>query len=317
MSFRIIYYAAQNNLPTGGNKVVYRHVDLLAKSGLDAWIYHPTDGFCYSGIVEHPRILSPSTFISRQSDIFVLPEDAGPGILSLLPGIRKIVFNQNAYYTFNHYQLFQDASSIYNHNDIIGALVVSQDSESYLRYAFPRLHVERVILSINPSVFKYVPWQQKKRQICFMTRKNTDDLIQVLNIVSPRLSPHGWIFVPIQGLSEIDVARIMGESMLFLSFNHPEGLSLSNLEALACGCYLIGYSGRAGREYFPFTSSIEVEVGDIVSFCKQVEVFASQVAFAEKFIPSLTKESSEYVLSCYSSELEKQSVLQSIKNFLV
>ena len=57
-----------------------------------------------------------------------------------------------------------------------------------------------------------------------------------------------------------------------MSFGHPEGLSLSNLEALACGCKVIGYSGRAGKEYFSHTDSDEITFGDIIA-CQAVELF--------------------------------------------
>lgn len=316
MSPRIIYYSAQNHQPTGGNKVVYRHVDLLANSGFDAWVYHPSDGFCYSGIVDNPRVISHSAFTLNKIDVFVLPEDAGPGLVSFAPGVRKIIFNQNAYYTFYHYHLFQGASSVYENDEIIGAIVVSKDSENYLKFAFPGLQVERITLAIDTSIFKYVHWSRKRRQICFMTRKNQDDLIQVLNILSGRPSLQSWKFIPIQGLAESEVARIMGESMLFLSFNHPEGLSLSNLEALACGCYLIGYSGRAGKEYFSSTTSIEIDVGDIIGFCQAVEVFLAQVSLRNCNLQYATQKSSEYVKSFYSCDFEEQSVVKVINKFL-
>ncbi len=94
MTARLFYYCGANAHPTGGNKVIYRHVDLLAKAGFDAWVYHPIDGFAYPGLVSHPRIVTPASIVARRCDLFVLPEDAGPGMASFAPGMRKLIFNQ-------------------------------------------------------------------------------------------------------------------------------------------------------------------------------------------------------------------------------
>ena len=90
------------------------------------------------------------------------------------------------------------------------------------------------------ETFAFVPWDQKRNQIAFLTHKNTSDLAQVLKILSLRGRLKGWELVPIEGLDEAGVATVLGQSRLFLSFGHQEGLCLSNLEALACWCRLIG-----------------------------------------------------------------------------
>ena len=108
----------------------------------------------------------------------------------------------------------------------------------------------------------------------------------------------------------------MGESRLFLAFGHPEGLSLSNLEALACGCRIIGYSGRAGREYFDPTSSIEIEVGDILGFCEAVDDFIAQSEFNEAEDALIAQKASNFVRQVYSGACEQESVVSAMHRFL-
>ena len=316
MTVRLFYYCGENPQPTGGNKIVYRHVDLLAQAGFDAWVYHPTDHFAYSGLVDQPRIVGPSTIVARRCDLFVLPEDAGPGMAVFASGMRKLIFNQNSYYTFRHFGLDPQVLPPYCCSDVIGALVVSEDNRRYLQYAFPNLKCERLILSLNFDLFRFVPWGEKRRQIAYMTRKNEDDVAQVVKILASRARLSGWHLVPIQGLSEREVARVMGESRLFLAFGHPEGLSLSNLEALACGCRIIGYSGRAGREYFDPTSSIEIEVGDILGFCEAVEDFIAQSEFNEAEDALIAQKASNFVRQVYSGACEQESVVSAMHRFL-
>ncbi len=316
MKIRIFYYCGANVQPTGGNKIIYRHVELLAQAGIDAWVYHPVDGFVYSGLVQTPRVVAPSTIEARRCDVFVLPEDGGPGMSTFAPGMRKLIFNQNSYYTFRNFGLGADTFPPYGHPDVMGALVVSEDSRRYLDYAFAGLACKRLVLSLNYEVFVFVPWLQKRRQIAYMTRKNADDVAQVVKILSRRGLLRDWVMVPIEGVPEHEVARIMGESMLFLAFGHPEGLSLANLEALACGCRLIGYSGRAGREYFEATGSQEIEVGDVVGFCQAVEAF---VQAAEDRASSLSVEAfkaSRFVRETYSAQRERDSLLTAMGQFL-
>jgi len=231
-------------------------------------------------------------------------------------GMRKLIFNQNTYYTFRHFGLDPLVLPPYDHSDVIGALVVSEDNQRYLQYAFPNLKCERLILSLNFNVFDFVPWGEKRRQIAYMTRKNEDDVAQVVKILAGRDRLLGWQLVPIQGLSEREVARVMGESRLFLAFGHPEGLSLSNLEALACGCRLIGYSGRAGREYFDPTGSIEVEVGDILGFCKAVEDFIAHSEFNEVENAHIAQSAASFVRQAYSGASERDSVVSAMHRFL-
>ena len=313
---RLFYYCGTNAHPTGGNKVVYRHVDLLAQAGIEAWVFHPRDHFFYEGLVSRPRVVGPSSLVLHRSDLLILPEDAGPAMGTFAAGVRKLIFNQNAYYSFRYFGLQPAALPPYRNAEIIGALVVSEDSRRYLSYAFPGLICERVVLSLDYRAFNFVPWHRKRRQIAYMTRKNEGDVAQVVKILTARGGLDDWNLVPIEGLSEPDVARVMGESQLFLAFGHPEGLSLSNLEALASGCRVIGYTGRAGREYFAATGSIEIELGDIVGFCEAVEKFVSEAGSASEEHARIAAQASHFVRTTYSQERERSSLLAAISRFL-
>lgn len=149
-----------------------------------------------------------------------------------------------------------------------------------------------------------------------MTRKNKDDIAQVIKILSTRALLADWNMVPIEGLSEPEVGRIMGESRLFLAFGHPKGSSLSNLEALACGCRLIGYSGRAGRDYFKETSCIEVEVGDVIGFCEAVEEFVQKEDAIADTHASVARQAARYVSEVYSNEAERNNLVSGLRFFL-
>src|SRR5438045_8230910 len=84
---------------SGGLRMLYRHADVLNTAGYSATIVHQKPGFV-SPIAPacSPIVYSPVTIAKH--DILVLPEILGPSIASFGRGVRKVIFNQNAYYTF-------------------------------------------------------------------------------------------------------------------------------------------------------------------------------------------------------------------------
>ena len=73
---------------------------------------------------------------------------------------------------------------------------------------------------------------------------------RVINLLKFRGALAGWTVQPIDKMSPPQVAEMMRQSAFFLSFGHPEGFPIPPLEAMACGCVVVGYHGRGGREYF-------------------------------------------------------------------
>ena len=59
-----------------------------------------------------------------------------------------------------------------------------------------------------------------------MTRKNEEDFAQVVKILTAWGGLADWRLIPIEAPPEPEMARIMGESQLFLAFGDPEGLCL-------------------------------------------------------------------------------------------
>ena len=224
---------------TGGSKAVYRHVDLLVREGIPASVLHNNSSFRYPYLVESVMTYGVRDVTFSKEDLLVLPEDFGPAHLEFPEGIQKIIFCQNAYYVHAFYGLLDSRPLVHEGYGVHGCMVVSEDNKKFWQRAFPKCPVERLVLSVNYELFCCPNQNQKQKQICFMTRKNPDDVIQVVNLLSRLPSLRGWAFLPIEGLDEIGVASVMRTSSIFLSFGHPEGLSLSNLEALASGCQLI------------------------------------------------------------------------------
>jgi len=310
--------APENNSPSGGIKILYRHADVLNHAGIDAAVLHQERGFRCTWFENSTRVRYLPDLKSGKDDFLVIPEIYGPKIplLGQMPGIgsevKKVIFNQNCRYTF----LGQTRESILDsgfdmayrkRDEYIAAMVVSEDSKKYLEYVFPGIDVWRIHNSIDTGRFGYRG--NRKKQICYMPRKHEEDALQVLAILKLRNALRDFDIVPIENTNEAGVARIMQQSMFFLSFGYPEGCPLPPAEAMACGCIVVGYDGFGGREYFEEAFSYPVMVGDITGYAAMVERLIDLSYTNPDELGNKAALASEFVRNKYSPEQERQDIV--------
>ncbi len=312
----IYYFCYENASPTGGNKITYRHAELLNEMGLQAAVVHKNQNFRYTQFAHQPPVVGLKQLRLTPKDIFVLPEDLGPALNRIAPGIRKVIFNQNAYNTFRQFSPADQLLPPYLHPEFLATFVVSEDNRIYLESAFPGLKCKRLHISFRREIFQCADLAQKKRQICFMTRKNTQDVNQVLLQLHSRGLLKGWAFKAIENATELEVAQAMRESALFMAFGHPEGISLSNIEAMASGCRVVGYSGMGCREYFSPGYCQEIPFGDITTFVTEVERLAHEFEGHRSTFNATVKSAQSYATTTFSVERERADLLEAFTGLL-
>lgn len=334
----VYYLCPEHKTPVGGVRVIYRHVDILNKHGIPAYVVHKTRRFRVdwfendtpivywrnnlfdrltakvgrrldpAAVIELPISGGPAPKIGA-ADMLVIPEMYGPDLAAAYGrGIKKVVLNQNCYLTFRGYSFNRDRLiSPYHHKDVLATLINSVDGEEYLKYAFPDLPLFRFRLSIDPERFSYQ--REKKKQICFSRIKNEQDAMQVVNILKFRGALEDFEIVPFINLPQSEVARIYKESLLFLSFGYPEGFGLPPAEAMACGCVAIGFHGGGGKEFFKPEFSYPIEQGDIIGFARTVEEVIQVYKENPEYVQVKGKKAAAYVQEYYSPKLEEQEVI--------
>ncbi len=311
---RILVLCTDNPAPSGGVRRLYRHVDVLRAQGVPAWVVHEKPGFRCQWFANDTPVLALGQAAIRSSDFLVIPEIFAANLAQLAPGVRKIIYSQNAYYTFRGWpREGLNGQCPYRHPDVLATLAVSDDNLAYLRYAFPNLPAHRVHYGIDPV---FAPSWPKRRALAFMPRKNADDALQVLNILHARGALTGWELVSIDGQPEEQVAERLRSSALFLSFGYPEGCPLPPLEAMASGCVVAGYHGRGGREYFDPAFSHPIEAGDIIGFARTVEDLLRQEQAEPGLLESQGRLASEFVRANYSPEREARDIVDIWRNIL-
>ena len=307
----LLFLCPDDNNPIGGIKVLYRHVDILNRNGFQAAIVHRKKGFRCTWFdnqtrVEYHQRLNPDPF-----DFAVIPEIYGPRLAEEIPTAKKVIFNQNAYLTFKGYTFDpQDLLTAYRDPSVIAAMVVSEDSREYLSYIFPELKVSRVHISVDTAKFRFRKLADKRRRIAFMVRKHADDARQVINMLKFRGALSGWEITAIHDRTEKQVAEILEDSMIFLSFGYPEGCPAPPLEAMLCGCLVVGYHGYGGREYFSPEFSWPVDAGDVLQFARTVETILQTFRTDPNALQHKATTASEFVSREYFPGREGRDILQ-------
>ena len=246
-----------------------------------------------------PSFIPPGDFASSGLSI--------PRASDWHPGNRKVIFNQNAYYTFRDYPLEGRVQTPYM------TIVVSEDSKEYPQWVFPQMPIHRIRYSIDPKL--YYP-QEKKKQICFMPRKHIEDARQVLYVLRYRKKLAGWTVREIKDLPEARAAEIIRESAILMSFGAPEGFGLPPAEAMAAGCVVVGYHGNGGKEFFTKQHGFPIEVGDILGYAQTMERVLEEYERDPARLLRMAEDAGRFVRDTYSPEAEASSIVECWRNIL-
>ncbi len=295
--------------PSGGIRKLYRSVDILNDAGLHAAIVHKRPGFSCAWFDHRTRVVNCSQVLVRHHDVIVVPEIYGASILDLPSGVRQIIFNQNVYNTVSSLNSGGPAVAPYMNNpDLTAVLTVSEDNTAVIKYAFPGVHVRCVRHWIDSTLY-HPPGCPKKRRIAYMPRRRAREAAEVLELLRLRGVLNNWEVVAIDGRKEAEVADLLRAAQIFLSFSHLEGLGLPPLEALACGCLVVGYHGFGGREFFqpPFATS--VEDGNVVAFAQAVEDIINLIDANSTNMARAATAGARFVHNCFSRDGERQDLL--------
>lgn len=306
----------ETEAPLGGLKMLYRLVDVLNANGFPAAVVHARPGFRCDWFENQTAVRYLDGRFVRRSDLLVVPEVFGPHCAEIGRGARKVIYNQNAYYTFQGYTLDpQDRATPYRDPEVAAALVVSEDSRDYLSYVFPELERHRIRHSVRADLF-FHPGAPKRRQICFMPRKGEAVLLQVINILKQREALDGVELVPVEALSEREVAARLREALLFLSASAAEGFGLPVAEAMACGCVAVGFPAGGGRELMQPGAAVAVAQDDVIALAQACEDLLRRHREAPAEVEEMGRRAAAFIQAGYSREAEERSIVQAWRSIL-
>lgn len=347
-SKRIYFLATDDNVPSGGRRVIYSLIDILCKQGYEAYALHQTKGFSYTwfhnetpttwtheirkarhkkrGIASYLKLQCTLIFESiryrkygqqfkkiTSSDLLIIPENRVANISNIFPGIPKIVLNQNSFFFLRQPGLLNPENNIH-HPDLIAWITVSKLIHDTLTFSKVTQPIYRVPNYINKDLFNFRA--AKKKQIAYMPRRLKEDATALLNLLRLRNNLRGFDFKAIDKAKPSEVAEILKDSAIFLSFSHREGFGLPPAEAIACGCTVIGYTGNAGIEFMDESICFPIEDGDLLKFVITVENAIKQQDQTPNEILEKRRNASKLILQSYSLEKTSDAIIKALNNLM-
>lgn len=300
----VIYYLVPDlAAPSGGVRNMYRHVDALNELGMDAAVMHTRRGFRCDWFPHRTRVTSAAEVTIHADDILVVPECFAPGLDRLPADPRKVIFNQGAYHTFDYipYATTAPGAPYAGVPNLVALLTVSEDSRALLRHTFPATPVHTARVVVDRAVFHPAD-PPGGRRIAYLTSRRPGEREQLLHTLRARGVLTGWELVAIHGRTEAQTAELMRGSALFLSFSEREGFGLPPAEAMASGCYVVGYPGQGGKEFFDPEYCAPVPDSDILAFATAVEEVIGVYDEDRELLVKAGRLASERVLARYSPD---------------
>lgn len=311
---RIFYYCCDHQRPSGGQKTIYRHVDILNHNGREAYVVHKAEGYSLAWFPHNTKIIclrELRRILNLANDVVVVPEDMGH-LINGVPG-QKVICNQSCYYGFAAFGFEKPQPYPYLRTDVKGVMTVSDHNQRYLALAFPNLKIRRIWYSVDASVFVASDIRRKKKRIACLPSKNTMDLLQVYHVVQARaaqglnrLGEYEWVFI--ENKTEREVAEILRDSLIFIFLNTREGFGILPVEAMLCGNIVLGYRGGPLIEYLRPGNSYASETEDIVSVVRNLEQVTTLFLEEPERLRAVSEAACQTARE-YSYEREEKSVL--------
>ena len=243
MPGRILYATFATPQLSGGVDVHRQHVGMLRAAGIEAslWLREPGTP-AWMGDVP---VVTGHTMEVGEDDLVIFPEaPIVPGV-DPAPGARKVIFNENHFYTYATWDAPLDDYPGWSPAPAVWA--VSEESAAVLRALNPALPVTTVPAPIDPTVFAPAA---RKAGITLLPKKRPHEAVLLRRLLEhdPRV-PDGAVRV-LAEVTRAGVVQALAEAAVFVALSHTDSFGLPVAEALTSGCLVAGYDGGGGVGLF-------------------------------------------------------------------
>ena len=229
--------------PVGGLKIHYQHCVLLSEAGFRA---HPLligdhDANFFGHLVEN-RTARELGHRLPPEDIVVATEFLPYQGLAFECN-KRVLFVQN-WINLSRRLKPEDRGKSYLD---LGYDRVITCSDYVTRYVEQAMGIKATTIpnAIDLAAFRPDEARRRPLRVLALPRKNPDDLRRIRSLVAGA----GLEFRLVNGLSQRELIAEYQAADIFLATGYPEGFGLPPLEAMACGCAVVGFTGGGASEY--------------------------------------------------------------------
>ena len=191
----------------------------------------------------------------QAGDIWLTPEGWPNALLpALRVGARSLIYAQSWAYV-----LTCEPQNTRLEDLPVEFLAVSEPVARFVDMGLGK-HAPVLRPGIDTALFCPLPERKDDAslRVAFMPRKNKAFARHIRELADVRLRrrtpPLSLEWISIEDCSPAEVARMLQSAHFFLSTGFPEGCPLPPLEALACGCVPVGFTGIGGWDYMRQTT---------------------------------------------------------------
>jgi len=231
--------------PVGGIKVIYQHCMMLKDMGYDAYplVLGRYKGNFFGYNLEYKSISEVGYNLSKE-DIVVATEFLPYQGLDFKKA-RKVLFMQN---WMNLTRCLKENDQGKSYVDL-GYDYVITCGQFCSDMVVKTMSIEATTITngIDQEKFFEVANKRVSGRVLAMSRKNLPDLNRIISLLEFR-----GIVIDIHivdGLTQDELILEYQQSDIFLVTGYPEGLPLPPLEAMNCGCVVVGFTGGGASEY--------------------------------------------------------------------
>ena len=283
---RILFVLATDPWSRG---TLLRHAAVLRAAGLDALAIDPAGG----GLLVGPD----DCLVVDASDI---------GLLARRPRPQPhVVVDGDGFRTW--LRAAELSAHLEDAPDLRAVVALSEYTAALHALALPGGTVHQVRPSIDPAQFHAGPAPGERRVA--LLPGGADDAARVIRLLLTAGRLAGWEVADLTDPAREDRAEDLRRCRVALALSHQEGLGRGAAEAMASGCYVVGYDAYGGREFFDPAYSTPVPTGDVLAAAEGFAEAIERDSVTGRWCRERGLAASQAVLDRYSPDRERADVL--------
>jgi glycosyltransferase involved in cell wall biosynthesis len=292
-------FRGKEQLPIGGAKIIYQHCDILNRNGFKAIPLHLGD-FTISWFPHETKAMyRPEALQLMQPDDVLICPEVIPAVAAEFPCKNRVAFIQN--WALAEFGTGPDRS--YEDFGFTSLLTCSRYLQEYMKNR-SSLPGQVVINGIDLKTFFPPEKQKAENKVVILNRRNIADARNAIDLLDDKVRNTAEFVILENQYSQQEIAEFFRDADIFMAIGYPEGFALPPLEAMACGCAVIGFTGGGGLEHMiDGQTALVAEDGNVKQLSHCLQQVLTDIELKEKLRENGLAKAQEFSLENMERQL--------------